>query len=97
MLGIVASDIRLAVRSLRDYSMALGLDFILPTSRIASAPTLPSIKTSVYIKYNSKTKLCYVTGYEGRDRGVLVTLGTAQVGHLPLGMFDEEMKQSFEF
>ena len=28
--------------------------------------------------------------YLGPDRGVLVTLGTDQVGHLPLGLLDEE-------
>jgi hypothetical protein len=95
LLGVLASDVRLGVRSLRDYCAALNLDFILPTSRIPNAPTLPSIQSSVYIKYNSKSGLCYVTAYEGRDRGVLVNLGTVQIGHIPLGIFDEEQKREF--
>jgi hypothetical protein len=43
------------------------------------------------VKYNSATGLCYASRYEGRDRGVLVQLGQAQVGHLPLGLLDEAM------
>jgi Domain of unknown function (DUF1824) len=95
LLGVLASDVRLGVRSLRDYSAALNLEFILPTSRIPNAPTLPSIHSSVYIKYNSKSGLCYVTAYEGRDRGVLVNLGTEQIGHLPLGLHDELQEKDF--
>jgi len=95
LLGILASDIRLGVRSLRDYCAALGLKFILPTSRIDKFPTLASIQTSVYIKYNSKSGLCYVTAYEGRYRGVLVQLGAEQFGHLPLGIFDELQEKEF--
>ncbi|KAL4529992.1 hypothetical protein Ndes2437B_g08479 [Nannochloris sp. 'desiccata'] len=95
LLGVLASDIRLGVRSLRDYCAALGLEFILPTSRINNSPTLPSIQTSVYIKYNSKSGLCYVTAYEGKDRGVLVQLGGDQFGHLPLGIWDELQEKEF--
>lgn len=29
------------------------------------------------------------TPYSGKDRGVLLTLGTTQFGHLPLGLLDE--------
>lgn len=32
---------------------------------------------------------CYLTQYQGRDRGVLVQLGTLQLGHFPLGLWDE--------
>ena len=95
-MGVVASDIRLGVRSLRDYCDALGLEFVMPTSRIPNAPSLPMIKTPVYIKLNSKTGLCYVTAYDGRDRGVLVNFGTEQIGHLPLGLHDENQEKKFE-
>lgn len=95
LLGIVSSDIRLAVRSLRDYCSALGVMFVLPESRVANKPQLAQISgSSVYIKMNAASGLCYVTLYQGRDRGVLVTLGSEQIGHLPLGLFDEEMKRA---
>ena len=45
----------------------------------------------MYIKHNASTGVCYVSQYEGRDRGVLVQLGQRQVGHLPLGLLDEDM------
>lgn len=35
LLGIVAGDVRLAVRSLRDYCQALGLPFLPPESRVS--------------------------------------------------------------
>ena len=92
LLGVLASDIRLGIRSLRDYCVGLGIDFVMPTSRVPDTPSLASITTPVYIKFNSKTELCYVTLYSGRDRGVLVNLGMQQFGHLPLGIFDEDMK-----
>ena len=34
-------------------------------------------------------QVCYLTLYQGRDRGVLVQLGALQLGHFPLGFFDE--------
>lgn len=36
-------------------------------------------------------QLCYVSRYDGRDRGVLLQLGQVQLGHFPLGFFDEDM------
>jgi hypothetical protein len=36
-------------------------------------------------------QVCYVTQYSGSFRGVLVTFGQEQVGHFPLGLFDEAM------
>lgn len=91
LLGVVASDVRLALRALRDYSAALGLPAATPESRVPGHPALPSIAGPVFVKYNSATGLCYASRYEGRDRGVLVQLGQAQVGHLPLGLLDEAM------
>jgi hypothetical protein len=32
-----------------------------------------------------------MTRYFGRDRGVLLQLGQQQLGHFPLGLFDEQM------
>lgn len=120
LLGIVASDVRLAVRSLRDYCQALGLPFKaskaagvdpvgpqvlsalfvkrptphppqMPESRVPGVAAAPAIAGPVYVKFNSATGLCYASTYEGRDRGVLVQLGQQQLGHLPLGLFDEAM------
>lgn len=33
------------------------------------------------------------TPYNGKDRGVLLTLGTTQFGHLPLGLLDEKREK----
>jgi hypothetical protein len=30
-----------------------------------------------------------VSRYDGKDRGVLIQLGELQLGHFPLGFFDE--------
>ena len=34
---------------------------------------------------------CQLSRYYGRDRGVLLQLGQQQLGHFPLGLFDEAM------
>lgn len=90
LVGVLASDIRLAVRSLRDYTLALGTPYLTPESRVPGEPTAARVQGPVYVKYNAKTGLCYVTAYTGRDRGVLVQLAQEQVGHFPLGLFDED-------
>ena len=38
-------------------------------------------------------QLCYVSRYDGSFRGVLINFGQEQLGHFPLGLFDEHMKQ----
>ena len=43
LLGVVSSDIRLAVRSLRDYTQALELPFIQPESRVRTTLLMPSL------------------------------------------------------
>lgn len=91
ILGVLASDIRFGVRSLRDYCTALDISFVIPESRIPGSPSVPAITGPVYIKLNARSQLCYVTLHSGRDRGVLVTLGSEQLGHFPLGMHDEKM------
>lgn len=52
--------------------------------------SLPAIPGPVYIKYSAVAKSAYATAYKGNDRGVLLTFGQEQVGHLPLGLFDED-------
>ena len=53
--------------------------------------SVAALRGSVYIKYSAGNQLCYATEYSGRDRGVLLTFGQQQLGHLPLGLFDEAM------
>lgn len=48
---------------------------------------VPAIQGPVYVKYNAASLTSYVSSYDGRDRGVLITFGQIQVGHLPLGLF----------
>lgn len=94
LLGIVASDVRYAIRSLRDYCNALNIPFVAPVPRgMSPVPKVPAIVGPVYIRYNSSTGQCTITTYSGRDRGVLVQFGSIQVGHLPLGLLDEDMSQ----
>ncbi|KAL0052044.1 hypothetical protein WJX82_006991 [Trebouxia sp. C0006] len=93
LLGVLSSDIRLAVRALRDWASALHVPFVIPTSRVEGV-SVTSLRGSVYIKYNAVSQQCYATQYSGTDRGVLVTFGGSLVGHLPLGLFDESMQQA---
>lgn len=62
--------------------------------QVEGVSTITSLSGSVYIKYNAVSQQCYVTGYTGKDRGVLVTLGGTLIGHLPLGLFDESMQHA---
>jgi hypothetical protein len=91
LLGLLSSDVRLAVRALRDWTAGLGLPYVAPVSRIDGGGPLAAVRGGVYLKYNARACMAYVTLYEGQDRGVLVQLGQAQLGHFPLGLFDEGM------
>jgi len=91
LIGVVAGDAKLGVRALRDWCWALGLPYVKPVSRVDGAAMLAGIRGPVYVKYNSKTQVAYVSGYTGRDRGVLIQLGSEQLGHFPLGLMDEAM------
>ncbi|WIA31812.1 hypothetical protein OEZ86_002679 [Tetradesmus obliquus] len=92
LMGVVASDSRLGVRALRDWCEALGLPYLQPENRVQGAASIAAVQGAVYLKYNSRTQLCYISLYQGRDRGVLLQLGQGELlGHFPLGLFDEAM------
>ncbi|PNH04389.1 hypothetical protein TSOC_009444 [Tetrabaena socialis] len=91
LLGVVASDIRFAARAYRDWCEELELPLVPPSSRVDGVADAMQVVGGVYLKYNSNTQLCYVSRYDGRDRGVLVQLGAMQLGHFPLGFFDEAL------
>ncbi|EFJ50407.1 hypothetical protein VOLCADRAFT_103872 [Volvox carteri f. nagariensis] len=91
LLGVLASDISFAVRAYRDWVEELGLPLVPPSCRVDGVSNAMQLRGGVYLKYNSKTQLCYVSRYDGRDRGVLLQLGQLQLGHFPLGFFDEGM------
>lgn len=93
LLGVVASDIKFAARAYRDWCDGLQLPLTVPSSRVDGCQNVKDIRGGVYLKYNSKTQVCYVSRYDGKDRGVLVQLGQLQLGHFPLGFFDEAMSK----
>lgn len=84
LIGVLASDDASAARSLRDYCQALGARYSPPTPRVAGP---------VFVRYNAAKAAASAAPYGGKDRGVLVTLGSDQVGHLPLGLLDEARAQ----
>jgi hypothetical protein len=57
--------------------------------QVPGVETLSAVKGPVYVKYNAGSRSSYVSGYSGGDRGVLLSMGQIQIGHLPLGLFDE--------
>ncbi len=61
------------------------------TVQVPGVESVASIQGVVYIKYNSVSQVCYVSPYLGQERGVLLQLGHEQLGHFPLGLFDENM------
>ena len=89
ILGICAENYEEGIFALQTYCLALDyetpLDFDL-------------IKGAVYIKFNPKTQLRYISPYVGRERGVLVSCQSPQsdginelYGHFPLDLFRSEV------
>lgn len=55
LLGVTASDSRLAVRALRDWCSALGLTYVPPTCKVPGVAGIGAVQGAVYIKYNSRS------------------------------------------
>ncbi len=86
ILGICADTTEQGVLALKTYSEALGYEAKL---------NLTPVEGAVYLKFNSKTGLCYLNSYLGKHRGVLVSCQSPQYGsinemygHLPLDLFE---------
>lgn len=89
LIGICAETVAEAVQALRGYLAFFGypeppLDFA------------PFDQPGVYLKFNPMTGTCYVSPYEGSERGVIVSCFSPQAGtandtyaHLPLDLFNE--------
>jgi hypothetical protein len=96
LLAVLASSPPIAARALRDYCGALGVPYAPPAGGFP-----PDAARGVYLKWRpggggegeeEGTVLPRVSAsaYSGPDRGVLITFGSEQVGHLPLGLIDED-------
>jgi Domain of unknown function (DUF1824) len=87
IFGVCADTAAQAIAALHRYLSALGYpQRPQPTSDLTGA---------VYLKFNPKNDLCYLSPYEGSDRGVLVSCQSAyegdineMFGHLPLKLWD---------
>jgi Domain of unknown function (DUF1824) len=87
MLGICARSWAEGILALKQYSHALNLPELLPTTELAGV---------IYIKYNPTLSNCYASVYQGLDRGVLIAAQSDDLtrlnemfGHLPLELFAE--------
>lgn len=85
ILGICADTSAEGLLALKTYSEALSYQ---PNLDITSADS------SVYIKFNPKSGLCYAESYTGTHRGVLISCQSVyegqinqMYGHLPLDLF----------
>jgi hypothetical protein len=85
IFGILASDLDQGLTALQAYTHALDYP--------APSPLDPQVGP-VYIKFTPETGKCYVDGYTGHYRGVLVSCQSdieggpnLMVGHLPLDLF----------
>jgi Domain of unknown function (DUF1824) len=92
ILGVCAENSAEGLQALNEYSRALGYE---------PPQDIESIVGSVYIKFNPRGGWRYMSAYEGRERGVLVSCQSPNsdginemYGHLPLDLFvakiDEE-------
>lgn len=86
ILGICADTAEQGLSALTSYAEALGYELDLD---------IEPIEGPVYIKFNPKSRLCYLDSYTGTHRGVLVSCQSAyeggvndMYGHLPLDLFE---------
>jgi Domain of unknown function (DUF1824) len=57
LLGVTASDARLAVRALRDWCSALALPYTPPTCKVPGVAGIGAVQGAVYIKFNSRSQV----------------------------------------
>lgn len=85
MLGICAATPEEGLAALQSYTKALGYQ---------TSVDMAGAEGAIYIKFNPKSGLSYLSSYEGDYRGVLVSCQSAyeegineMYGHLPLDLF----------
>ncbi len=88
IFGICADTTAQGLSALKSYATALGYNPSLD---------LESIDGPVYIKFNPKSRNCYLDSYTGIYRGVLISYHSAyengineMYGHLPLDLFESQ-------
>jgi hypothetical protein len=86
IIGICADSTTQGLSALKNYAQALGYQ-----SPLDLEPT----DGPVYIKFNPKSRTCYLDSYTGTHRGVLVSYQSSyeegineMYGHLPLDLFE---------
>jgi hypothetical protein len=89
IFGVCAASQAEGVQALESYAEYFGYLLIPGTTE-----SLPQTEGSVYLKYNPRTRSCYVEGYTGTHRGVLVSFHSdvedgykGTHGHFPLNLF----------
>ncbi len=60
MIGLMAADVRMGARAMRDYCAALGLPYIKPQSRVTGVDNAAAIQGPVYMKYSSHSQVSCV-------------------------------------
>jgi hypothetical protein len=101
---VLASSPALAARALRDYCQALGVEYAPPSGGFPVKAAAGGVYLKWRPGGGggggeggrsgqaapAPPPLVSASAHAGTDRGVLVTFGTEQVGHLPLGLIDED-------
>jgi hypothetical protein len=89
IFGVCAASQAEGVLALESYAEYFGYLLIPGTTE-----SLPQTEGSVYLKYNPRTRSCYIEGYTGTHRGVLVSFHSdvedgykGTHGHFPLNLF----------
>jgi Domain of unknown function (DUF1824) len=89
IFGVCASSQAEGVQALESYAEYFGYLLIPGTTE-----SLPQTEGSVYLKYNPRNRSCYVEGYTGTYRGVLISFQSdfedgykGTHGHFPLNLF----------
>lgn len=91
ILGICAENAEEGLQALNEYAQALGYE---------PPGDLDLIEGSVYIKFNPHIGLRYMSAYEGKERGVLVSCQSPSsdginemYGHLPIDLFVTDIRK----
>jgi Domain of unknown function (DUF1824) len=89
IFGVCAADRAEGIQALESYAEYFGY-LLMP----GTTESLAKIEGAVYLKYNPRNRSCYVEGYTGSYRGVLVSFHSdfedgykGTHGHFPLNLF----------
>lgn len=91
IISVLSGNIRMALAAMRNFTSALGVDWVEPDVEVPGVERVSQIQGAVFLKFRVGARAASITELKGSSyRGVLLQIGLRNIGHLPLALFQNQ-------